>query len=83
VSLLVRTTRSLRLTEEGRASYDHASRALAAARDAEVAVVSAKQQPRGLLRVTTSRTLAGLVLDGVAAAYLARYLALARELADG
>ncbi len=42
VSLLVRTTRSMRLTEEGSAYFEHASRALAAARDAEAVVLSQK-----------------------------------------
>src|SRR4030088_738014 len=52
VSLLARTTRSLRLTDEGRAYFEHAQRSLASARDAEAVVLSAKSKPRGMLRVT-------------------------------
>lgn len=70
VPLLVRTTRSMRLTEEGSAYYEQASRALALARDAESAVLSAKAEPRGTLRVTTVPSLAGLMVDDVVVTYL-------------
>jgi LysR family transcriptional regulator, regulator for bpeEF and oprC len=73
VSLLVRTTRSMRLTDEGRAYFEHASRALASARDAEAVVLSAKADPRGVLRVTTYPSLASLVLDEVVVRYLAKH----------
>jgi LysR family transcriptional regulator for bpeEF and oprC len=73
VPLLVRTTRTLRLTEEGRAYFEHAARALAAARDAEAVVVSAKAEPRGVLRVTTASSIAALVVDAVVGAYLAKH----------
>lgn len=73
VPLLVRTTRSMRLTEEGRAYFEHASRALASARDAESAVLSAKAAPRGVLRVTTAAALASQILDEVVMRYLGKY----------
>lgn len=73
VSLLARTTRSLRLTEEGRAYFEHAQRSLAAARDAEAAVRAAKAAPSGVLRVTTSAALAGRLIDRVMPRYLARH----------
>lgn len=73
VPLLVRTTRSMRLTDEGRAYFEHASRALAAARDAESVVLSAKAKPRGVLRVTTAAALAASILDSVIARYLKTY----------
>ena len=73
VPLLVRTTRSMRLTDEGRAYFEHASRALAAARDAEAVVLSAKATPRGVLRVTTAAALAAHVLDAVIVRYLKKY----------
>ncbi len=73
VPLLVRTTRSMRLTDEGRAYYEHASRALEAARDAESVVLSAKAAPRGVLRVTTAAALAVHVLDAVVMRYLKEY----------
>jgi LysR family transcriptional regulator, regulator for bpeEF and oprC len=71
--LLVRTTRSMRLTEEGRAYFEHASRALSAARDAEAVVLSAKAAPLGVLRVTTSPSLASHLLDNVVVRYLAKH----------
>ncbi|WP_438043041.1 LysR substrate-binding domain-containing protein [Sorangium sp. So ce128] len=73
VSLLVRTTRSLRLTDEGRAYFEHARRSLAAARDAEAVVALARSKPSGLLRITTSAALAGALLESVITPYLARY----------
>ncbi len=73
VSLLVRTMRSLRLTEEGSAYFEHASRALAAARDAEAVVLSAKADPRGVLRVTTAPSLAALIVERVVVRYLGKY----------
>ncbi|MBX3220639.1 MAG: LysR family transcriptional regulator [Labilithrix sp.] len=73
VPLLVRTTRSMRLTEEGRAYFEHASRALASARDAESVVLSAKATPRGVLRVMTAAALASSVLDEVVMRYLAKH----------
>ncbi|QSQ25323.1 LysR family transcriptional regulator [Pyxidicoccus parkwayensis] len=80
VPLLVRTTRSLRLTEEGRAYFEHASRALSSVRDAEAAVLAAKAEPRGVLHVTTSASIAALVLDNVVATYLSRHSAVRIEL---
>ncbi|MDQ2642890.1 MAG: LysR substrate-binding domain-containing protein [Myxococcota bacterium] len=73
VPLLVRTTRSMRLTDEGRAYFEHAARALEAARDAESAVLSAQAAPRGVLRVTTAAALSAHILDAVIARYLQKY----------
>lgn len=72
VPLLVRTTRSLRLTEEGAAYLEHARRSLASARDAEDVVVAARSAPSGTLRVTIAGTLAATVFDGVTD-YLAKW----------
>lgn len=71
VPLLERTSRALRLTDEGQACYDHAARALAAAADAEAVVLGATAAPRGLLRVTTSSALATFLLEEVVPQYLA------------
>src|SRR5262245_42266572 len=71
--LLLRTTRSLRLTAEGQAYYELAVRSLTAARDAESAVLAAKAEPNGTLRVTASAAMADGVLSHVATKYLARY----------
>jgi len=73
VPLLVRTTRSIRLTEEGEAYLEHGRRALAAARDADAAVSAARAEPRGLLRVSISASLAAFAVDAVFASYLLRY----------
>jgi DNA-binding transcriptional LysR family regulator len=56
VQLLRRTTRSLSLTEAGRAYYDRASHAVALCRDAHVAVSEHAGAPAGLLRVTAPVT---------------------------
>lgn len=50
--LLQRTTRQLRLTEVGQAFYQHASRVVAEAEEAEWVVGQMQEVPRGLLRVT-------------------------------
>ncbi len=72
-TLLVRTTRSLRLTDEGRAYIELARRALGAARDADAAVAACKSKPARLLQVTAQPALAGQLLEGVVVPYLARY----------
>jgi LysR family transcriptional regulator, regulator for bpeEF and oprC len=72
-SLLVRTTRSIRLTDEGRGYFEHAQRALSAARDAEAVVASAKAKPGGVLRVTAPTSLADLLFDRVIVPYMTRY----------
>lgn len=51
--LLQRTTRRLRLTDEGRAFYAHCERIIAEIAEAERALDGMHDQPRGLLRVTT------------------------------
>lgn len=50
--LLQRTTRSLSLTDAGRAYYQHAARIVGEIEEAELAVGRMQQTPRGLLRVT-------------------------------
>jgi DNA-binding transcriptional LysR family regulator len=51
--LLQRTTRKLSLTDVGRIYYDYCARIVAEIEDAERAVSSLQDAPRGLLRVTT------------------------------
>lgn len=53
VRLLQRTTRKLRLTDEGRAFYAHCERIVAEIAEAERALDGMHGKPRGLLRVTT------------------------------
>jgi len=70
VSLLVRTTRSVRLTDQGRAYFDHATRAVAAAKAADEAVERSMRGPTGTLRLSTTAGLAGLLLEKVVLTYL-------------
>jgi DNA-binding transcriptional LysR family regulator len=80
VKLLARTTRSLRLTEEGQAFYEHAARAVQAASDAEGAVERAKGSPIGKLKVSTTAGLAGIILETAVIEYLRRYPKVALDL---
>lgn len=73
IALLVRTTRSIRLTEEGRAYFLHAVRAVEAARDADEAVERSRHAPTGTLRLSTTAGLAGLLLEKVILSYLRAY----------
>src|SRR5499427_87909 len=50
--LLQRTTRQMSLTDVGRTYYDYCARIVAEVEDAERAVSSLQEAPRGLLRVT-------------------------------
>lgn len=52
VQLFHRTTRSLRLTDEGAAFYERCARALADIRDAEEGVDTAKRHPVGRVRIS-------------------------------
>ena len=71
--LLVRTTRTVQLTDEGRAYFEHAQRALSAVRDAESLVTSARAEPRGTLRVTTFSSMAARMIDHILPAYLSQH----------
>ncbi|HZI09549.1 MAG TPA: LysR substrate-binding domain-containing protein [Myxococcus sp.] len=69
--LLQRTTRKLRLTEVGRAYFEHAARAVAEAEQAEQAVSLMQSTPQGLLRVTAPVNFP--VLGPLAGEFLSRY----------
>lgn len=69
--LLQRTTRKLRLTEVGRAYFEHAARAVAEAEQAEQAVSLMQSAPQGLLRVTAPVNFS--VLGPLTGEFLARY----------
>jgi LysR family transcriptional regulator for bpeEF and oprC len=70
VKLIVRSTRTLRLTDEGHAFAEAARRALAAASDAETAVLEMRAKPSGTLRMSVSPPLAVALLEGVIASYV-------------
>ncbi|MFP2924729.1 LysR substrate-binding domain-containing protein [Pyxidicoccus sp. 3LG] len=69
--LLQRTTRKLRLTEVGRAYYEHCARIVAEAEQAELAVTRLQAAPHGLLRVTTPLTFS--FLGPLVSTFLKRY----------
>jgi DNA-binding transcriptional LysR family regulator len=69
--LLQRTTRSLSLTDAGRAYYDYASRIVTEVEEADLAVTTMQGAPRGLLRVTAP--LAFDLLGAMVSSYLVRY----------
>lgn len=81
VPLIEHTSRSLQLTDEGRACYEHAARALLTLHDAEAVAVTGRAAPRGLLRVTTSSALTGFVLDEVVPLYLSEHAGVRVEVA--
>jgi len=72
-SLLLRTTRSLRLTEAGEAFYDAAKQIVADAQAAIEAASQATKAPRGTLRVTAPIDYGAMVLAPVAVALQQRY----------
>ncbi len=70
VRLLNRTTRSLSLTDEGRAFYDRGLRIFAAVEDAEASVASEAGTPRGVLRLTVPDAFGRWVLLPLVSRYL-------------
>ena len=71
--LLTRTTRALTLTDDGRAFYDHALRALEALGEAENAVGRRRSKPSGVLRLATPVVFGRLHIVPRLPAFLVRY----------
>jgi DNA-binding transcriptional LysR family regulator len=69
--LLQRTTRKLSLTDVGRTYYDYCARIVGEIEDAERAVSTLQETPRGLLRVTAPVNVA--FLGPIVSDYLKRY----------
>ena len=69
--LLNRTTRKLSLTDAGRTYYDYCARIVGEVEDAERAVSSLQESPRGLLRVTAPVNVASSA--PIVSDYLERY----------
>src|SRR5450432_3710334 len=69
--LLQRTTRKLALTDVGRTYYDYCARIVGEVEDAELAVSSLQNKPRGELRVTCGPNVA--FLAPILGDYLKRY----------
>jgi DNA-binding transcriptional LysR family regulator len=76
VRLLQRTTRAIRLTQEGEAFYDSARRIVDDIDTLERRIVEGRGRPQGLLRVTTSLAFATHQLAPVLGEFLTRYPAI-------
>lgn len=81
--LLYRTTRTIRLTDDGLTYYEHATRALSAARDAEAALARRAEEPEGLVRVAAIPIIAEVLVEPVIVPLLARYPRMRVELVTG
>lgn len=73
VQLLQRTTRTMRLTDDGAAYAERVRGVLGDLADAERALLDRSEEPRGLLRVTAPRLFGHAFLAPVVAEYLARW----------
>ncbi len=69
--LLQRTTRKLSLTDVGRTYFDYCARIVSEIEDAERAVSSLQDAPRGLLRITT--LINATFLGPIVSDYMRRY----------
>jgi LysR family transcriptional regulator for bpeEF and oprC len=78
--LLTRTTRSLRLTDDGRAFYERCGRALGELREARDALARTSRAPAGVLRVDAGVALGRELLVPRMPELLARYPAIGLEL---
>jgi DNA-binding transcriptional LysR family regulator len=81
--LLHRTTRVVRLTDDGAAYHQHAVTALAAARDAEAALARRASVVAGRVRVAATPALAELLVAPAIVPLLARYPAIEIEIVVG
>lgn len=79
--LLTRTTRALTLTDDGRAFYEHALRALEAVGEAENAVGRRQSKPTGTLRLAVPAVLGRRHIVPRLPRFLARYPDVAIDLA--
>jgi DNA-binding transcriptional LysR family regulator len=73
VRLLERTTRALKLTEIGATYFEHCSRIVSEAEEANLAVTQMQATPRGKLRITAPTEFGSLYLGAILAAYLQQY----------
>jgi DNA-binding transcriptional LysR family regulator len=78
--LLLRTTRQLALTEEGRILYDRARSILAELREVEAALSRGRDAPSGRLRLSAPTLFGRLVIAPLLAEFLRRYPSLSVDL---
>lgn len=80
LALITRTTRKLRLTEAGKAYFEHSQAAVRRLEQARSELSSARDRPSGLLRITAPVDLSHTVLAKVIDAFLLRYPGVTVEL---
>ncbi len=73
VTLLARTTRSLRLTHDGQAFFDRCVHALQELEEAQASLARVRENPSGLLRIETSTNLGRVIVGPSLPAFLDRY----------
>jgi DNA-binding transcriptional LysR family regulator len=78
--LLLRTTRQLALTDEGRILYERAKAILGEVREIEAALSRDRHQPSGRIRVSSPSLMGQLVIAPLLAEFLRRYPALSVDL---
>lgn len=80
VALITRTTRKLRLTEAGKAYFEHSQAAVRRLEQARVEMSSARERPSGLLKITAPVDISHTVLAKVTDAFVLRYPGITVEL---
>jgi DNA-binding transcriptional LysR family regulator len=78
--LLLRTTRQLALTDEGRVLYERAKAVLGEVKEIEAALSRDRHQPSGRIRVASPSLMGRLVIAPLLAEFLRRYPALSVDL---
>ncbi|MBR0695377.1 LysR substrate-binding domain-containing protein [Bradyrhizobium lablabi] len=78
--LLLRTTRQLALTDDGRLLYERAKLILGEVKEVEAALSRDRHQPSGRIRVSSPSLMGRLVIAPLLAEFLRRYPALSVEL---
>src|SRR3954453_1880447 len=78
--LLLRTTRQLALTDEGRILYERAKAVISEVREIEAALSRDRHQPSGRIRVASPSLMGRLVIAPLLAEFLRRYPALSIDL---
>src|SRR6266700_2840478 len=78
--LLMRTTRRLALTDDGRLLYDRAKSILGELKEVELALSSGRQQPSGRLRISAPSLMGRLLIAPLLAEFLRRHPPVSIEL---